>query len=73
MDLEISVRLTPPLAELGLRGELAFDSADKIGWTVEQALRRGCTLVAVDLRGVTFIDCSGIGAFVEAKHRLARR
>ena len=70
MDLEISVRLTPPLAELTLRGELDLSNAERVGTAVDQAIAGNCELVAFDLRGVSFTDCSGISALVEAHQRL---
>jgi anti-anti-sigma factor len=71
MDLEIGVRLTPPLAELTLKGELDFSSTQRVDWAVGLAASAsGCSLVAVDLQDVTFIDCAGIRTLVEARHRL---
>ena len=71
MDLEIAVRLTPPLTELTLHGELDLSNADRVRRVVDLAASAwGCSVVAVDLRDVTFIDCSGIRALVDAHNRL---
>ena len=70
MDLEIAVRLTPPLAELTLRGELDLSNAERVGTAVDQAIAWNCGLVTFDLQDVTFTDCSGIRALVEAHQRL---
>jgi anti-anti-sigma factor len=70
LDLEIAVRLTSPLAELALRGDLDVGTAERMGRVVDQAVCWGSSLVAVDLGRVAFIDCAGIGALVEARHRL---
>jgi len=70
VDLEIAVRLTPPLAELTIRGDLDLSTAERVGCAVDQAISSNCSLVTVDLHDVTFIDCSGIRALVEAHQRL---
>ena len=71
MDLEISVRLTPPLAELTLKGELDFSTTLRVDEAVDLAASAsGCSLVAVDLHDVTFVDCAGIRTLVQARHRL---
>jgi anti-anti-sigma factor len=70
MDLEIGVRLAPPLAELTLRGELDLSNAERVGMAVDEAIARNCGLVTFDLQEVSFTDCSGIGALVEAHQRL---
>jgi anti-anti-sigma factor len=70
MDLDIGVRLTPPLAELTFSGELDLSEAERVGGAVGQVEAWSCSLVAVDLHDVTFIDCAGIGALVGALLRL---
>jgi anti-anti-sigma factor len=70
MVFEIGTSFTPPLAVLRLRGELDLNTVNSIVWALDQALDTGCVLVGVDLAGVSFIDCSGIGALVGAMHRL---
>ncbi len=70
MDFEIAVRLAPPLAELTLRGELDLSNAERVGMAVDQAIARNCGLVTFDLQEVSFTDCSGIGALVQAHERL---
>jgi anti-anti-sigma factor len=70
MVFEIGTSFTPPLAVLRLRGELDLNTVNAIGWAIDEALDQGCALVGMDLAGVSFIDCSGIGALIEAMHRL---
>jgi anti-anti-sigma factor len=70
MALEIKMSVTPPLADLTLRGELDVSAVARIGWTVDQALSRGCTVIAMDLRNVTSVDCAGIDALADTRHRL---
>jgi anti-sigma B factor antagonist len=70
MDLEIAVRLTPPLAELTLRGELDLSNAERVGCALGEAVAGNCSIITLDLQDVTFIDCPGISALVEAHDRL---
>ena len=73
MDLESAVRLTPPLGELTFRGELDLSTTESVRCVVDQAVASGCSLVTLDLEDVTFIDCSGVRALVEAHQRLNDR
>ena len=70
MVFEIGTSFTPPLAVLRLKGELDLNTAKAIGWAIDEALEQGCILVGMDLSGVPFIDCAGIGALVEANNLL---
>lgn len=71
MDLDIAVRLTSPLAELTLSGEFDLNNVVRVGRAVDLAISAwGCSVVAVDLHDVTFIDGSGLRALVEARRRL---
>ena len=71
MVFEIGTSFTPPVAVLRLRGELDLNTAKAVDWAVDEAVELGCILVGVDLAGVSFIDCAGIGALVGAMHRLS--
>ena len=70
MDFEVQTRFAAPLAVLRIRGELDLSTEQHLTWTVEQAIVQHCTVVAVDLTGVRFIDCSAVGTLVGAVHRL---
>ena len=70
MDFEVQTRFAAPLAELRIRGELDLSTGHHLAWSVEQAVVQHCTVVAVDLTGVPFIDCSAVGVLVGAVHRL---
>jgi anti-sigma B factor antagonist len=70
MVFEIGTSFTPPVAVLRLKGELDLNTTKAIDWGIEEAVRQDCTLVGLDLSGVSFIDCAGIGALVQALHRL---
>jgi len=71
MVFEIGTSFTPPVAVLRLKGELDLNTAKAIDWAVDEAVETGCILVGVDLAGVSFIDCAGIGALVGAMNRLS--
>ncbi len=70
MDFEVETRFAAPLAVLRIGGELDLSTEHHLTWCVEQAVVQHCTVVAVDLTGVPFIDCSAIGTLVKAVHRL---
>ena len=63
------VRSTPPLVVACFRGELDLDSKHHITAVVERAVEQGCTVVAVDLSEVSFVDCCALGSLVAAVHR----
>lgn len=52
-------------------GEVDLATAGRLQAAVIERLDRGCAEVVVDLRAVTFLDSSGIGALI-ACHRRAR-
>jgi anti-anti-sigma factor len=54
------------------RGDLDFATADRFRTCVERALQPPPGTLYVDLRLVTFVDSSGIGALVSA-HKQAER
>ena len=70
MVFEIGTSYTPPVAVLRLKGELDLNTVTSIGWAIDEALDQRCILVGMDLSGVSFIDCAGIGALVGVMHRL---
>ena len=66
-DFSFTVRNLPDVHVVALRGEL--DAASVIGLIDALLLVAGSTLV-VDLRDLTFMDSSGIGAVVTVRNRL---
>ncbi|MEV4508535.1 STAS domain-containing protein [Dactylosporangium sp. NPDC049525] len=54
------------------RGDLDYAAADRFQACVERALQRPPAALYLDLRLVTFVDSSGIGALVSA-HKQAER
>ncbi|HVL96845.1 MAG TPA: STAS domain-containing protein [Solirubrobacteraceae bacterium] len=56
---------------VALEGELDFGTAFDVEMRLEEAIRRADHVV-VDLRGLSFIDSTGLGTLIEA-HNRARR
>jgi anti-sigma B factor antagonist len=54
------------------RGDLDYGGADRFRACVEQALQPPPGALYIDLRLVTFVDSSGLGALVSA-HKMAER
>ena len=70
MAFQVEMRFAAPVAVLRVQGELDLSTEHHVTWSVDQAMVEDCTVVAVDLSGVPFIDCSAIGTLVGAAHRL---
>ena len=70
MEFHVDVRLTGGLAVLRIEGDLDLSTGDQLLNAVEQAVEQGCTVVAVDLSRVPFMDCAALGTLVRAVHRL---
>jgi anti-anti-sigma factor len=51
---------------IALAGEIDLDTAPQLREVLAQALREDLTTLDIDVSGVTFCDCSGLNAFVEA-------
>jgi anti-anti-sigma factor len=69
--LSVDVDTSDEEVALKFRGELDLGTASKFHDDLADAERQGTTVV-VDLRGVTFIDSSGVGELLGA-HQRARR
>ena len=70
-DLRVDVLSTAPLV-VGVSGEIDIASAPELREELLGALRRHGARLALDLGGVTFMDCAGINA-LQAARRHARR
>ena len=57
----------PTIAEI--RGEIDIASASWLRETLLLAIRRHGPAICLDLRGVTFLDCSGINALLATARR----
>jgi anti-sigma B factor antagonist len=62
----VNVQSTAPLV-VGVSGEIDMASAPKLRDELLGAIRRHGARLALDLSGVTFIDCAGINALVAAR------
>lgn len=58
-------------ALLTLAGEIDLSSAPVLRDCLARCIHEGARAVDVDLTGVTFCDCAGLGIMVEARRRLA--
>ncbi len=54
---------------LRLRDELDLLYATQVGADIELALTRGPRILAIDLRGLAFMDSSGVHAMIAAERR----
>jgi anti-sigma B factor antagonist len=63
--LRVDVLSTAPLV-VGVSGEIDIASAPKLRDELLGALRRHGTRLALDLGGVTFMDCAGVNALLAA-------
>ena len=60
-----------PLLEIS--GDIDLSTLPHLQRAVEQALNKNSTRLIIDLRRVSFIDSSGVGALIGAKKRLMTR
>jgi anti-anti-sigma factor len=65
-DLHVDVLSTAPLV-VGVSGEIDIASAPKLRAELLGALRRHGTRLALDLGGVTFMDCAGVNVLLAAR------
>ena len=69
-DLQVDVSSTTPLV-VTVSGEIDIATGPKLREELLGTMRRHGARLALDLGGVTFMDCAGISALLAA-HRLAR-
>ena len=62
-------RRVGPHTVVGVTGELDVCGAPMVRDTLLGLLNRGAESLVVDLRGVTFIDSTGVGSLVRLHHR----
>ena len=58
---------------LRVDGEIDLLTVDQLGAALDQALAGARRTLVVDVRGVTFVDCAGIGLLVDARWQADRR
>jgi len=67
-DLQVGIRPgTPPVVEI--RGEIDIQSAQQLRDELLRAVRQHGPQLALDLRGVTFLDCAGVNALLATRRR----
>jgi anti-sigma B factor antagonist len=72
-SLEVTVgRPEEGRALVGLRGELDVSTAPKVETALRQVEEQGVPLMVIDLRGLTFLDSSGLRLILEADGRARR-
>jgi anti-sigma B factor antagonist len=62
-------RQVGPHTVVGVTGEIDVASAPALRDTLLGLLNRGADSLVVDLRGVTFIDSTGVGSLLRVHHR----
>src|SRR5215469_7955036 len=67
-DLQVDVLSAAPLV-VGVSGEIDIASAPKLREGLLGAMRRHGARLALDLGGVTFMDCAGINVLLAARRR----
>ena len=65
-DLQVDVLSTAPLV-VTVSGEIDIASSSKLREELLGAMRRHGARLALDLSGVTFMDCAGINALLAAR------
>lgn len=59
-------------ATVQVAGEMDLSNADLLASLIDEEVRRGRRLVRLDLSRLTFCDCAGLRAIVQAHERLLR-
>jgi len=70
LDVTLSQAGGTPL--VGLRGELDVSTAPKVEHALRQLEENGASVIVIDLRGLTFLDSSGLRLILEADGRARR-
>ena len=67
-DLQVDILSTAPLV-VKVSGEIDIAAGPKLREELLGVMRRSGARLALDLGGVTFMDCAGISALLAAHHR----
>jgi anti-sigma B factor antagonist len=73
MELEITSVRNDGICTVVLRGEVDVYTAPRLKQELVSQIEDGCNNIVVDMRGVGFIDSSGLGVFVSALRRARAR
>lgn len=73
-DFEVRVQLTPGgRATVKLNGELDLCSADLFEAVMNHHIASGRRRIRLDMSGVTFVDCAGLGAIVDVDNAVVAK
>jgi anti-anti-sigma factor len=67
--LRVEVSETPPSARMALHGEFDIEFADEATLALHELLGRRPDAVVLDLRGLDFMDSTGVKFLVDARER----
>lgn len=71
--LRVHTSVLDDVAVARLCGELDLTSRDSLLASLQPAVDLAGRVVVVDLRGLSFVDCAGLSALVEARTEIARQ
>ncbi|MGZ4170252.1 MAG: STAS domain-containing protein [Solirubrobacteraceae bacterium] len=67
------VRMVGPAAMVSFHGELDIQQASRVAGAFARALNRNPAVLAADLRGLTFMDSTGVHAMLNVEARCRRQ
>jgi anti-sigma B factor antagonist len=68
-DFEIRIRPNRELAVAEVRGELCLSTVEQFGGSFGELLESATEQLVLDLRGVTFLDSTGIRLLIDSETR----
>jgi anti-sigma B factor antagonist len=71
--LRVHTSVLDDVAVVRMSGELDLTGADALLTSLEPAVELAGRAVVVDLREVTFVDCAGLSALVDARTAISQR
>jgi anti-sigma B factor antagonist len=71
-EFHISSESVPEGVRVRVAGELDLDSSERLRDAASEAIDAGASELTVDLRGLTFMDSSGLRTLVELDRRATR-
>ena len=70
MDLDVDTGQVGPASALTLRGEIDVYTAPRLRQAIIDLVDGGATQIVVDMRGVDFLDSTGLGVLVGGLKRV---
>ncbi len=71
MNLEFTCDVEGKKAELDVKGEIDVSNAPELRTAIHEALDSDINSLVIDISEVSYIDSTGIGVLVGARHRAA--